>query len=114
MKKYLKNYIIVLLIVIESVFLFLAVKSFYNNDKIILSNETIIDSNKFAMFIETDNGYEEYNNTTFPSNYIINLDNSNCIDEDGNFLEDVISIVNDNIQVKTTTTSFCYLYFDVS
>ena len=28
------------------------------------------------MFIETDNGYEEYNNTTFPSNYIINLDSS--------------------------------------
>lgn len=112
MKKYLKNYIIVLLIVVESVFLFLAVKSFDNNDKIILSNETIIDSNKFAMFIETDNGYEEYNNTTFPSNYIINLDSSKCIDKDGNFLEGIISLTNNNIQVKTNRTSYCYLYFD--
>lgn len=67
----------------------------------------------FAIMLEQNDGtYVESTSSTFPTNYTLNLEKSKCIDKDGNILNNALSITKDIVELKTTTTTYCYLYFD--
>ena len=81
-------------------------------DNVILKQE--VNNKTFAMYTETDNGYEEYEGNKFPDMYVLNLTESKCIDNNGNKLEDVLSYENDKVTITSGNTTYCYLYFDKS
>ncbi len=118
-KRILKNYnlIIVLLIIMEFFFMFLSIKSFNNKDldKYIfgINNET---NKMLAIMLEDENGdYKPYNSESFPEfPYIFNSELSQCIDIKGNIIKDAISYDEDTnlANVVVTKTSQCYFYFN--
>ena len=81
-------------------------------DNVILKQE--INNKTFAMYTETDNGYEEYNGNSFPKGQRLNKSLSKCIDKNGEEIKDAINVDNEsgNISVKSNKSFSCYLYFD--
>ena len=92
--------------------------NFINNkgsplEKNIVKEEINSDSN-FALMIEQSDGtYIESTSNKWPENYKLNIEKSKCVDKDGNVLKDLLTNFDNAVQLKTTTTSFCYLYFDI-
>ena len=106
--------LILILFLIEISLLFLTYKSFSNRkiDELIETYE--IEKKQFSMFVENESGnYEEYiESNKFPEGFVLNLENSKCVDTKGNIIYDILSSNGKNITIKTNTTSYCYLYFD--
>jgi len=116
-KKFIFN-LIIMLVLIETCTLFLMYKSFSNNQtEDIVSNKKNIKSKNFAVMLEQSDGtYIESNMNKWPSEgYIYSKTKSGCIDINGNKLDGILTYDEDkNIAIiETTTTSFCYLYFDI-
>jgi len=109
-----KIFLFLLLEFIEMLSLFLTYKSFSNKEIDKVKEINKINNKQFSMFIETDNGYDEYlESNKFPEGYTINLEESKCLDTKGNVIEGILSGSGTNITVISRTTSYCYLYFDI-
>ena len=106
-----KNLLIILLIgIILTGVIVLKPKEEVKLGNVILKQE--INNKTFAMYTETDNGYEEYEGNKFPSGYRLNTTKSKCIDNNGEEIENAIYIENNQIGVKSNKSFYCYLYFD--
>ncbi len=79
-------------------------------DNVILKQE--VNNNAFAMYTETDNGYEEYEGDKFPSGYRLNKDKSKCVDKEGIEIENALYTQDNKVGVKSNKSFYCYLYFD--
>ena len=66
------------------------------------------------MIIRDGNGgYTESTEDKFPTEgYKLNTEKSGCIDNEGNAIENVLSVVDNKVLVSTGSTTYCYLYFD--
>ena len=115
-KKYFKV-IITLLLLIEFTFVFLSIKSFNNKDITEIKEENKVDKEMFSMYVENKDGeYEEYTDSEYYPiglKYYFNEERSNCTDNKGKVVSDVISYNNNKITVSSNKTLFCYLYFDL-
>ncbi len=82
-------------------------------DNVILKQE--LNNKTFAMYKEEDdNNYVPVNDTKFPDMYVLNIEMSKCIDNNGNELKNVLSYENDKVTITSGNTTYCYLYFDKS
>jgi len=115
MNKY-KGLVIVCLFLIEICSLFLTYKSFSNRPLKEVKETNKVDNKKFSMYIENNNGdYEEYTTSEFfPSKtfYSFNSEESNCIDNKGNVVNNALSYEDSKVTVTSNKTLYCYLYFD--
>ncbi|MBQ7031057.1 MAG: hypothetical protein IJN13_01625 [Bacilli bacterium] len=105
-----------LLIIIELCSLFLVYKSFSNRKINEIKDINTVNSNKFAMYIEQDDGsYSEYTegNLFTIDGYIFNLEKSNCVDNKGNIVNDALTNNGNKITISSNKTSYCYLYFSL-
>ncbi len=91
----------------------------FSNKKndVLLDEVKLINGNRGSMFaikVENDEGeYEDYNGNAWPdSGYQYNATLSNCIDKQGNVLENVLSFNNGVASLRIKKTVYCYLYFD--
>jgi len=113
--------IIILLLLIESGVIFLMYKSLSSRkDNQIdgyTTNNVEIKNDVFALLVEQEDGtYVEYSNNVWPTEgYIFNSKLSGCIDKSGNKLENALMYYENTnkVTVDTTTTTSCYLYFDI-
>ncbi|MBQ7031071.1 MAG: hypothetical protein IJN13_01695 [Bacilli bacterium] len=115
-KKYSKV-LIVLLLLVEFTFVFLSIKSFNNKDIKEIKEENKVNKEMFSMYVENKDGeYEEYTDSEYYPiglKYYFNEERSNCTDNKGKVINDVISYNNNKITVSSNKTLFCYLYFDL-
>ena len=111
-----KNIIISILVLIELIFLLLAINSF-NNKGVYLDINTKENESLFAMYLKNEitNEYEEYTKDDFFPSSGYRLDDSltNCIDNSGNSVIVSLYYINGIVRVKSNKTVFCYLYFDL-
>ncbi len=73
-----------------------------------------VNNKTFAMYTETDNGYEEYKDNKFPEGYVLNTNESKCIDNNGKEVDNILSFNNGEVTITSGKTTYCYLYFDKS
>ncbi|MBQ7031518.1 MAG: hypothetical protein IJN13_04000 [Bacilli bacterium] len=108
---------ITLLVVIECVFTYLSVKSYGNKDIKEIKEENKVNKEMFSMYVENKDGdYVEYTDSEYYPiglKYYFNEERSNCTDNKGKVVNDVISYNNNKITVSSNKTLFCYLYFDL-
>jgi len=108
---------ITLLVVIECVFTYLSIKSYGNKDIKEIKEENKVNKEMFSMYVENKDGeYEEYTDSEYYPiglKYYFNEERSNCTDNKGKVVNDVISYNNNKITVSSNKTLFCYLYFDL-
>jgi len=105
-----------LLIIIELCSLFLVYKSFSNRKVNEIKDINTVNSNKFAMYIEQDDGsYSEYTegNSFTIDGYVFNLEKSNCVDNKGDIVNDALTNNGNKITISSNKTSYCYLYFSL-
>jgi len=105
-----------LLIIIELCSLFLVYKSFSNRKVNEIKDINTVNSNKFAMYIEQDDGsYSEYTegNLFTIDGYVFNLEKSNCVDNKGDIVNDALTNNGNKITISSNKTSYCYLYFSL-
>ena len=115
-KKHFK-FVIALLLLIEFIFAFLSIKSFNNKDITEIKEENKVNKEMFSMYVENKDGdYVEYTDSEYYPiglKYYFNEERSNCTDNKGKVVNDVISYNNYKITVSSNKTLFCYLYFDL-
>lgn len=108
--------IIIILLVIELISIFLMYKSSNNGEELIfdMNSTEEIEYNNIAIMIEKNDGtgYVESTTNKWPSNMELNSELSGCVDKNGNRIEEALSYENGIAKVNTSTTSYCYLYFD--
>ena len=108
---------ITLLVVIECVFTYLSVKSYGNKDIKEIKEENKVNKEMFSMYVENKDGeYVEYTDSEYYPiglKYYFNEERSNCTDNKGKVVNDVISYNNNKITVSSNKTLYCYLYFDL-
>ncbi|MBQ7031404.1 MAG: hypothetical protein IJN13_03420, partial [Bacilli bacterium] len=108
---------ITLLVVIECVFTYLSVKSYGNKDITEIKEENKVNKEMFSMYVENKDGdYVEYTDSEYYPiglKYYFNEERSNCTDNKGKVVSNVISYNNNKITVSSNKTLFCYLYFDL-
>ena len=112
-----KNYIIIILILLEFSLLLTAGLSYGNKnlDKYIIGKSTS-DSSLFAIMLEDSTGeYKQSSTSTFPGyEYFYNQSKSGCMNNSGKQIKDSLLYDQDNKKatVNVSETSMCYLYFD--
>ena len=105
-----------LLVLVEFLSLFLVYKSWNNKpvklDNVILQNFT---KNKgLAILIEQEDGtYKESTNNSWPEDMMFNEEKSGCLDSNGKAIENSLTYENGIATIKSNSTSYCYLYFDM-
>ena len=105
-----------LLVLVEFLSLFLVYKSWNNKpvklDNVILQNFT---KNKgLAILIEQEDGtYKESTNNSWPEDMMFNEEKSGCLDSNGKAIENSLTYENGIATIKSNSTSYCYLYFDI-
>ncbi len=114
-----KKYLIISLVLFEVCVIHLAYKSFSNKPvklpEVKLKEIEKEKKNTYAVMIDDGNGgYTESTEDKFPTEgYKLNTEKSGCIDNDGNTIENVLSVVDNKVLVSTGSTTYCYLYFDI-
>ena len=117
-KNKLLGVVVIVLVLIESCTLFLMYKSL-SNKKIedIKVTKSEFKNKTYAIMIEQDDGtYKESESTKWPTEgYFYSETLSGCIDTNGNKIEGILTYdkATNIATVDTTTTSFCYLYFEL-
>ncbi len=110
-KKYLL--IIIMVGIILTGVIFFKSKEEVKLDSVILKQE--VNNKTFAMYKEEDdNNYVLVKDNKFPDMYVLNIEKSKCIDNNGNELNGVLSYENDKVTITSGNTIYCYLYFDKS
>ncbi len=111
-RKYLKC-----LIVITGIFLVLFIsnkimKSKYNDLPEVRLKEIVNKDKSFAIMIQNETGYEEYDSNTWPGEEYVYKE-AKCTDNNGALVEDVIVFADGKATLTTTQTVYCTLYFDI-
>ena len=109
-----KKYLLIILligIILTGVIIFKP-KETVKLDNVVLKQE--LNNKTFAMYTETDSGYEEYKENNFPTAYVLNLDKSKCIDNSGNEIENALYTKDNKVGIRSNKSFYCYLYFDKS
>ncbi len=65
----------------------------------------------FAIMIQNENGYEEYNKDTWPTEGY-KFKEAKCIDNNGSKVDNAITYNNGKVTLTTNQTIYCTLYFD--
>ena len=116
-RKFVSRVILPILIIVELSFLFLSWMSYSNKDITEVKEENKVDKEMFSMYVENKDGdYVEYTDSEYYPiglKYYFNEERSNCTDNKGKVVNDVISYNNNKITVSSNKTLFCYLYFDL-
>ena len=116
-RKFVSRVILPILIIVELSFLFLTWMSYSNKDVTEIKEENKVNKEMFSMYVENKDGeYEEYTDSEYYPiglKYYFNEERSNCTDNKGKVVSDVISYNNNKITVSSNKTLFCYLYFDL-
>ncbi len=110
-----KKYLLIVLLVgvILTGVIVLKPKEEVKLDNVILKQE--VNNKTFAMYREEgENNYVEVEGNKFPDMYVLNIEKSKCIDNNGKELENVLSYENDKVTITSGNTTYCYLYFDKS
>ena len=111
-----KVIVITLLIVLEVASTYLMYRSF-NNRNVVLDNVKLKGTNKsngLAIMIEKEDGtYQESSNNAWPEEMLYNEEKSGCIDSNGKKIENSLTYEGGIATIKSNTTSYCYLYFDL-
>ena len=96
-----KKRIVGLLLVVEVISIFMMYKS-VSNKKTILDNISINKINKdmFAMYVKENGSYVESKDSTFPEGYMLNINNSKCVDNNGDEVKNVLVAKKDCILIK--------------
>ena len=69
------------------------------------------DVKSFAIMIQNENGYEEYNKDTWPTEGY-KFKEAKCIDNNGSKVDNAITYNNGKVTLTTSQTIYCTLYFD--
>ncbi len=69
------------------------------------------DMKSFAIMIQNENGYEEYNKNTWPTEEY-KFKEAKCIDNNGSKVDNAITYNNGKVTLTTRQTIYCTLYFD--
>lgn len=119
-KKTILSVVVSLLVITEVASVFLAVSSF--NHKNDIKSYTVnvgdpINKNMFAILVNDGSGnYNETYEENFPSTstYTFNEALSKCVDLDDNVVSDSLAYNSSTGQItlSSTTTVYCYLYYD--
>jgi len=108
--------IIIILLVIEIISLFLMYKSGNNREQLVFnikSTEEIKYNNLAIMLEKTDGtGYVESTMNKWPTNMEFNETLSGCVDENENKIEGALKYKDGVVEINTTKSCYCYLYFD--
>ncbi len=109
-----KKYLLVILLVgILTGVIVLKPKEEVKLDNVVLKQE--VNNKTFAMYKEdTENNYVPVTENKFPDMYVLNIEKSKCVDNNGNELNGVLSYENDKVTITSGNTTYCYLYFDKS
>ena len=108
-----KKYLLIILLIgiILTGFIVLKPSKEVQLDNVILKQE--INKKTYAMYKEdSENNYVPVEGTKFPEGYVLNVNESKCIDNNGNELSGVLSYENGNVTITSGNTTYCYLYFD--
>lgn len=115
-----KKFLVVLLIIIESISLFLLYKSSINKKEEPEKLDDVIykeQKTDFIYLLEQNYGQEDYLESQINSwpndSYIFNEIKSYCLDYDNINIEDALLYNNDNntLVLDTNVAKVCYLYF---
>ncbi len=71
----------------------------------------IKDNKSFAIMIQNENGYEEYNKDTWPTDGY-KFKEAKCTDNNGSLVDKAITYNNGKVTLTTNQTIYCTLYFD--
>ena len=121
MKTLKKSNILIIIIFVVIICIF-TICNLNNNNEIILDEITNEEEykNVMAIMIEEKNEdgtyyYKKSNDKKWPIDMAFNSEKSRCLDKNGNKIEGALSYnpVTRIAKVNTTTTSYCYLYFDL-
>lgn len=115
-----KNKIIITSILIIIISIFLCCLGYFKNSENPVINYNVtnneVNSEKhIALMIEQNDGkYKEIDSNKWPKDMKFNSKLSNCIDINGNKLDNILNYddVNNNASIIVNGTTYCYLYFD--
>ena len=82
-----------------------------NNKVPEVSLREIKDSKSFAIMIQNESGYEEYNKDTWPTEGY-KFKEAKCVDNNGSLVDKAITYSNGKVTLTTNQTIYCTLYFD--
>ena len=115
-RKNILRVVIVFLVLLEITSVFLMWKS-ANNKDITLNDVKLKSVNKnsgLAIMIEQEDGtYKESSSNTWPEEMMFNEEKSGCIDNEGNAIDGALTYEGGIANIKTKSSSYCYLYFDI-
>ena len=119
-----KKVLIVTLSLVAILSIFLTYKAYMNKPVMlddIKYSENTINKKKFGIFVEKSSyssesdKYEVYSGTTWPGEgYVFNSTLSMCFDNDGIAISNALSYNQGAINITTSKTAYCYVYFDIS
>ena len=113
-----KKQMVIIIIIFTVLFTaLLGVKKYFRNK---IANEPlpevklkeINDVKSFAIMIQNENGYEEYNKDTWPTEGY-KFKEAKCIDNNGSKVDNAITYNNGKVTLETDKTVYCTLYFDI-
>ena len=110
-EKYLKSLIVIVVIIIGGIFIY---QNINKEDKPLpeVKLKEIINKDKsFAIMIQNETGYKEYNSDTWPGNGY-KFKEAKCIDNNGDEIKEAVTYEDDKITLTTNKTIYCTVYFD--
>ncbi len=114
MKIKIKDVLIILLAIISIVVIYKIPKLLINKNNKSLPEvklREIKNSKAFAIMIQNETGYEEYNKDTWPTEGY-KFKEAKCIDNNGSLVDKAITYNNGKVSLTTNQTIYCTLYFD--
>jgi len=109
-----KNIIIVIILLIGFITVFFTIKNYSNKDIKEYKEINKIDSKRFKLYLEQENGeYSESKNVWPGEEYSLNQLRTSCVDNDGNSIGDALSYSNGILYLTTNKSVFCNVYFDI-
>ncbi len=110
-EKYLKCLIVIVVIIIGGLFIYQNINK-ENKPLPEVKLKEIVNKNKsFAIMIQNENGYKEYNSDTWPGNGY-KFKEFKCIDNNGDEIKEAVTYEEGKITLTTNKTVYCTVYFD--
>ena len=111
-EKYLKSLIVIVVIIIGGLFIYQNVNKENKPLPEVKLKEIVNKDKSFAIMIQNETGYEEYDSNTWPGEEYVYKE-AKCSDNNGVLVEDVIVFADGKATLTTTQTVYCTLYFDL-
>ena len=109
-----QKYIMVILIMLLLITTFVGIKYLMQDSKSLSKTNEINNQKKFAIMVQTEDGYEEYvsEDNTWPGEGY-DFKEAKCVDNKGNEVNSIVTYNDGKVTLKTNKTVFCTLYFDM-